>query len=66
MFSKKVNTSMSLLRYLCIICYPGMVGCQDMKTNTSLPAPARQKNRRRAKDKIKVGSLGRISLIIDK
>merc|ERR1719370_266853 len=39
--------------YLCIICYPGMVGCQDMKTNTSCSTPARQKNRRRAKDKIK-------------
>merc|ERR1712013_789226 len=40
--------------YLCIICYPGMVGCQDMKSNTSCSTPARQKNRRRAKDKIKV------------
>jgi len=40
--------------YLCIICYPGMVGCKDMQTNSPCPTPARQKNRRRAKDKIKV------------
>jgi len=40
--------------YLCIICYPGMVGCKDMGDDTSCATPARQKNRRRKKDKIKV------------
>merc|ERR1719317_1095576 len=35
--------------YLCIICYPGMVGCQDMKSKTSCSTPARQNNRRRAR-----------------
>merc|ERR1719431_2283331 len=39
--------------YVCIICHPSMVGCQDMKSNTSCSIPARQKNRRRAKDMIK-------------
>ena len=49
-------------RYLCIICYPGMVGCKDMVTNTSCTTPAKQKKRKKAKDKIKVGNFGRISL----
>ena len=43
--------------YLAIICYPGQVGegCRRMEDGTSCPIPARQRNRRRAKDKIKVG-----------
>merc|ERR1719427_1221646 len=40
--------------YLCIICYPGMVGCKAMEDGTTCKPPARQKNRRRAKDKIKM------------
>jgi len=40
--------------YLCIICYPGMVGCQAVEDSAPCGAPARQRNRRKAKDKIKV------------
>ena len=40
--------------YLCIICYPGMVGCRTMEDNSTCSTPARQRNRRDAKDKIKV------------
>ena len=42
--------------YLCIICYPGLVGegCQSMEDGRKCPTPARQKNRRRAKNRIKV------------
>ena len=42
--------------YLCIICYPGLVGegCQAMEDGRKCPTPARQKNRRRAKNRIKV------------
>jgi hypothetical protein len=56
------NISIPMPRYLCIICYPGMVGCKDMVTNTSCTTPAKQKKRKKAKDKIKVGNFGRISL----
>merc|ERR1719342_288274 len=38
--------------YLCIICYPGQVGCVTAE-GSSTSIPARQRNRRRAKDKIK-------------
>ena len=43
--------------YLCIICYPGKVGegCQTVEDGNPCPTPARQRNRRRAKNKIKVG-----------
>ena len=42
--------------YLCIICYPGQVGegCRAMEDGRPVKTPARQRNRRRAKDKIKV------------
>ena len=39
--------------YLCIICYPGQVGCQSAE-GAECDQPARQRNRRRAKDKVKV------------
>ena len=43
--------------YLSIICYPGQVGegCRRTEDGTLCPTPARQRNRRRAKDRIKVG-----------
>ena len=40
--------------YLCIICYPGMVGCHAMEDSSACNTPARQSNRRGAKDTIKV------------
>eukprot|EP00092_Neocalanus_flemingeri_P024167 GFUD01026214.1.p1 GENE.GFUD01026214.1~~GFUD01026214.1.p1 ORF type:complete len:850 (-),score=310.62 GFUD01026214.1:714-3263(-) len=40
--------------YLCIICYPGQVGCQAMEDSSSCTTPVRQRNRRRAKDKVKM------------
>ena len=46
-----------LFRYLCIICYPGMVGCQDMVTGQSRKTPASQRKRRKVKDKIKVSNI---------
>merc|ERR1719225_335036 len=39
--------------YLCIICFPGQVGCQTSSSGDQCKQPARQRNRRRAKDKIK-------------
>ena len=45
--------------YLCIICYPGQVGegCQTVE-GAPCQTPARQRNRRRAKNKIKVSGGG--------
>ena len=46
--------------YLCIICYPGQVGegCRTVEDGAPCPTPASQRNRRRAKNKIKVGGGG--------
>ena len=42
--------------FLVIICFPGLVGegCRAVEDGAPCPTPARQRNRRRAKDKIKV------------
>ena len=43
--------------FLVIICFPGQVGegCRTVEDGAPCPTPARQRNRRRAKNKIKVG-----------
>ena len=44
--------------YVVIICYPGQVGegCRTVEDGRPCTTPARQRNRRRAKNKIKVRS----------
>ena len=43
-----------MCRYLCVICYPGQLGCKRMEDDTACEARASQKKRARSKSKIKV------------